>query len=94
MFFIPTAIFHHDPKISVGFYIWKSLVPALIGNVIGGALFVGAAYWYLHASGEDPVAVDGVLYVADREPLMGQEGTPSEGSADERKKSDEPGNLV
>lgn len=41
MFFVPTAIWQHDPAINVGYYIWKSMIPALIGNIIGGALFVG-----------------------------------------------------
>jgi hypothetical protein len=47
MFFIPIAIFVGDPSISIGFYIWKSMIPTLIGNIIGGGFFVGAAYWYL-----------------------------------------------
>lgn len=47
MFFVPTAIWQDDSMISVSFYIWKSLIPALIGNIVGGALFVGVAYWYL-----------------------------------------------
>nr|POF16355.1 putative formate transporter [Quercus suber] len=47
MFFIPMAIFLGDPDISVSFYIWKSLIPALIGNIIGGGLFVGVMFWYL-----------------------------------------------
>lgn len=46
-FFVPTAIFLGDPAISVSFYIWKSMIPALIGNIIGGGLFVGVAYWYI-----------------------------------------------
>lgn len=47
MFFIPAAIFQGAPGISVGYYIWKSMIPALIGNIIGGGLFVGVMYWYL-----------------------------------------------
>lgn len=75
--------------ITTSFYIWKSLIPALIGNIIGGGLFVGMAYWYLHASGEGPVSVDGVLFAADQKPLMGQDATPSEASAEDRKRSDD-----
>lgn len=89
MFFLPTAIFHNSPTITTSFYIWKSLIPALIGNIIGGGLFVGMAYWYLHASGEGPIAVDGVLFAADQKPLIGHTATPSERSVEERKKSDE-----
>jgi formate/nitrite transporter FocA (FNT family) len=47
MFFVPTAIFHGDPMISTSFYIWKSLIPALIGNIVGGGLLVGVFFWYL-----------------------------------------------
>ena len=47
MFFVPMSIFLGDPDISVGYYIWKSMIPALIGNIIGGGLFIGVLYWYL-----------------------------------------------
>lgn len=57
MFFIPIAIFLHDPEITVGYYIWKSMIPALIGNIIGGGLFVGVVYWYLVS----PVAAEDLL---------------------------------
>lgn len=44
MFLIPIGIFNGAP-ISVGYYIWKSMIPALIGNTIGGGFFVGVVYW-------------------------------------------------
>jgi len=57
MYFIPAGIFLNrwaaiagpaglDPA-SLGWisFIWKNLVPVTIGNVIGGALFVGMSYW-------------------------------------------------
>ncbi|TKA61414.1 hypothetical protein B0A55_11877 [Friedmanniomyces simplex] len=47
MFFVPAAIFLGAPKITVGYYIWKSMVPALIGNMVGGGVFVGVVYWYM-----------------------------------------------
>ena len=47
MFFVPMGIFLGNPDITVGYYIWKSLLPALIGNIIGGGFFVGVAYWYM-----------------------------------------------
>ena len=58
MYFIPTAIFYGHPIITTSFYIWKSLIPTLIGNIIGGGLFVAAAYWYLYLTGEGSVQVD------------------------------------
>lgn len=45
MFFVPAAIFLGSPEISVGYYIWKSMIPALIGNIVGGGFFVGVLYW-------------------------------------------------
>jgi formate/nitrite transporter len=41
MTFIPLAIWLDAPGISVGLYIWKGIIPAFIGNVIGGGLFCG-----------------------------------------------------
>ena len=51
MFFIPVAIFYGHPDIGVGLYIWKSMIPTTLGNIVGGALFVGAIYWYLYLTG-------------------------------------------
>jgi formate/nitrite transporter len=57
MFFIPMGIWCGAP-FGAGYYIWKSLIPTLLGNLVGGGLFVGAAYWYLYLTGEDGVQVD------------------------------------
>lgn len=43
--------------ISVGYYIWKSLIPTMLGNFVGGGLFVGTAYWYLYITGESGVQI-------------------------------------
>lgn len=56
MFFIPMAIFV-GAKFSVGYYIWKSMIPTLLGNFIGGGLFVATAYWYLYLTGESGVQI-------------------------------------
>lgn len=56
------SIYLGDPSISVGFYIWKSMIPALLGNVVGGCLLVATVYWYLNLTGEGSVEVDGVAY--------------------------------
>lgn len=47
MFFIPTAIFY-GADVTWGQFLWDNLLPTTIGNIIGGALFVGTAYWYLY----------------------------------------------
>ncbi|KAF2083751.1 hypothetical protein K490DRAFT_60208 [Saccharata proteae CBS 121410] len=56
MFFIPMGIWVGAP-ISVGYYIWKSMIPTALGNLVGGGLFVATAYWYLYLTGEVGVAV-------------------------------------
>jgi len=57
MYFIPTGIFLHqwagiaapaafDPgSLSWVSFLWKNLLPVTIGNIIGGAVFVGMSYW-------------------------------------------------
>jgi hypothetical protein len=62
MFFIPLGIWLDTPKITVGLYIWKGIIPAGLGNIVGGALFCGAFYWYMYLVDADPIAVDGVYY--------------------------------
>lgn len=43
--------------ISAGYYIWKSMIPTLLGNMVGGGLFVSTAYWYLYLTGEVGVEI-------------------------------------
>ena len=50
------------------------MIPALLGNLVGGCLMVATMYWYLNLSGEPPVAVDGVEYEEVTERLMGYPG--------------------
>ncbi len=57
MYFIPAGIFLHswagvsgpmafDPaSLSWVSFLWKNLLPVTIGNIIGGAVFVGMSYW-------------------------------------------------
>ncbi|MFD1294170.1 formate/nitrite transporter family protein [Lutibacter holmesii] len=46
MYFIPLAIFE-GAEITWNTFIVKNLIPATIGNIVGGALFVGMLYGYL-----------------------------------------------
>ncbi|KIW20658.1 hypothetical protein PV08_01235 [Exophiala spinifera] len=62
MYFIPIAIWHDTPGISVGLYIWKGVVPAGLGNIVGGALFVAAYYYYQYLLGQESVLIDGVPF--------------------------------
>lgn len=34
------------------------MIPTTLGNIVGGGLFVGTAYWYLYLTGEGGVSVD------------------------------------
>ncbi len=57
MYFIPAGIFLHswagvpaplvfDPaSLNWATFLWKNLLPVTIGNIIGGAVFVGMSYW-------------------------------------------------
>lgn len=76
MFFVPTGIFVGTPGLTVGLYIWKGIIPALLGNIVGGGLFVGCFMWYLHLEGQADVAIDGVLYTPAVPVLHGQDDAP------------------
>lgn len=39
MFFVPTGIWQGTKGITVGLYIWKGIIPTLLGNILGGELF-------------------------------------------------------
>jgi hypothetical protein len=56
------GIWHGTPDLSVGLYIWKGIIPAGLGNIVGGALFCGGYYWWMYLAEEPDVAVDGVYY--------------------------------
>ncbi|MEG1915651.1 MAG: formate/nitrite transporter family protein [Muribaculaceae bacterium] len=47
MFFIPIGMLE-GANISIYQFIVSNLIPATIGNIIGGALFVGIVYWYIN----------------------------------------------
>lgn len=47
MFFIPAAIFSGS-EITWGHFIIDNLIPATLGNIVGGAFFVGCVYWYTY----------------------------------------------
>ncbi|MDE5814039.1 MAG: formate/nitrite transporter family protein [Muribaculaceae bacterium] len=47
MFYLPLAMLEGAP-IGITECLWRNLLPATIGNIIGGAVFVGCLHWYLH----------------------------------------------
>ncbi|CAI7658798.1 unnamed protein product [Penicillium glandicola] len=48
MTFIPLGIWLGTPDITISLYIWKGIIPTLLGNVIGGCIFCGTYYWYMY----------------------------------------------
>ena len=51
MFFIPTAILY-GADVSWASFIFDNLIPATLGNIVGGGLLVGMAYWYVYEKEE------------------------------------------
>ncbi len=47
MFFLPIAMLEGF-DLTIGDLFIKNLIPATIGNIIGGALFMGGLYWYVY----------------------------------------------
>jgi hypothetical protein len=63
MFFIPMALWVADtPGLTIGLYIWKGIIPALIGNILGGTMFVGCYYWWMYLALADDVPIEGALH--------------------------------
>lgn len=47
MFFIPLGMFN-GANVSIGQFLWNNLLPATLGNIIGGAGLVGGLYWWIY----------------------------------------------
>ncbi|ASB49193.1 formate/nitrite transporter family protein [Alkalitalea saponilacus] len=47
MFYIPAAIFH-GADITWGEFITSNLIPATLGNIVGGSFFTGTLYWFVY----------------------------------------------
>ena len=48
MFFMPAAIYS-GIDLTWAAFATANLIPATLGNIVGGAVFVGCAYWYTYA---------------------------------------------
>ncbi|KAK9473011.1 Formate/nitrite transporter-domain-containing protein [Dipodascopsis tothii] len=64
MFLIPIGMIN-GADLSVGKFIWKSLVPSTLGNIIGGSVFVGMFYWYLYVLEIQTVKTGPILPVTE-----------------------------
>ena len=51
MFFIPLGMMQ-GAEVGWGEFIGKNLIPATLGNIAGGAVFVGGLYWYVYGTGK------------------------------------------
>lgn len=47
MFYLPLAMME-GAELTIADCICRNLLPATIGNIVGGAVFVGCLHWYLH----------------------------------------------
>ncbi len=58
MYFIPTGLFlsaelhRPDPALTWWNFLATNLLPATLGNIVGGVLFVSFAYWFVHFGGQ------------------------------------------
>jgi len=52
MYFIPTAIFYGSP-VSWSEFIVSNLIPATLGNIVGGGVMVGLLYWLVYGRSAD-----------------------------------------
>ncbi|KAH7260934.1 Formate/nitrite transporter [Fusarium redolens] len=53
MFFMPLGIWMGTPGLTVGLYIWKGMIPALFGNILGGSLCCGVYFWWMYLADVD-----------------------------------------
>ncbi|KAI7085639.1 Formate/nitrite transporter [Hortaea werneckii] len=57
MFLVPVGMYYGAP-FGVGYYIWKSMIPAALGNIVGGCGFVGLSYWYMWMTSDEAVPAE------------------------------------
>jgi len=48
MFFVPLGIFY-GADVTWGRFFIVNLIPVTLGNIVGGAFFVGTTYWFIYA---------------------------------------------
>jgi formate/nitrite transporter len=53
MFFLPLALINGSPEVDVAGMV-ANLVPVTLGNVVGGGVLVGLAYWLCYRPGDSP----------------------------------------
>lgn len=53
----------------------QGVIPATLGNIIGGSLFCGCFYWWMYIFGKPPIEVDGTIYSKPAQEDSGAEHT-------------------
>jgi formate/nitrite transporter len=53
MFFIPVAIFLPNGGVTWAQFFINNQIPATLGNIVGGAIFVAVIYWWTYLRGKD-----------------------------------------
>jgi formate transporter len=64
-FLVPIGLFY-GTNFGVGKFIYQSVIPVTLGNIVGGALFCGTFLWFLYGR-------DTTLAVETGQPLSGED---------------------
>ncbi|KAM7202675.1 Formate/nitrite transporter domain containing protein [Rhypophila sp. PSN 637] len=62
MFLVPMGLWLQAPGLTISMYIWKGIIPAGLGNIIGGAVFCGGYYYWMYIFRQPEITVDGAYY--------------------------------
>jgi len=63
-YLVPIGMFY-GTNFGTGKFIYQSVIPVTLGNIVGGALLVGLPYWFLYGR-------DDTLAVGTGQPLSGE----------------------
>lgn len=64
-FLVPIGMFYGSPGYGVGKFIYQSCIPVTLGNIVGGSLLGGVAFWILYGR-------DDTLATRTGQPLSGE----------------------
>ncbi|MBN1765984.1 MAG: formate/nitrite transporter family protein [Sedimentisphaerales bacterium] len=88
MYFIPMGLLLKGTAAGIGFspesmsaltwgnFFRANLIPVTLGNIVGGALFVGAFYWFvfMRKKSENPVTLNHIFHFVEKLLIMGRQG--------------------
>jgi formate/nitrite transporter len=73
MFFVHVAMFY-GADIGYGDWLYRNLLPVILGNLIGGGFFLACVYWFLYIA-EDRFTVDHMRHNNRNQVLEEQQGS-------------------